>query len=60
MEYPRRMTDVYHVTVAGMNPHDLAASMQQEDNPFYDAIGTASVAHQIIVEGQIVGGIVDV
>lgn len=49
--------DVYHVTVAGINPHDVA-EVANEDQMFPES---ASVAQQILDEqGHIVGGIVEV
>ncbi len=55
-----RNTDVYHITVAGINPHTVAEAMQQADNPFYNPVGEVGVSHHIILEGKIVGGIIDV
>jgi hypothetical protein len=60
MKDTEKNTDVYHITVAGVNPHDVASEMQQEGSPFHDPIGGASVFQHIIVGNQIVGGIVDV
>ena len=51
---------VYHITVSGMNPHDLANEMGQEGSPFYDQHIKPSVAQHIISDVSIVGGIVDV
>lgn len=53
-------TDVYHITVAGVNPHDVASKINEPDSPFYDPIGNGSVVQHIMKDGQIVGGIVDV
>ena len=53
-------TDVHHVTVAGVNPHDVASEMKKEDSPFYDPVSGASVYQHIVVDDKLVGGIVDV
>ncbi len=53
-------TDVYHITVAGMNPHEIAEALNNPDSPFYDPSGNGGVVQHIMKDGQIVGGIVDV
>lgn len=53
-----RNTDVFHVTVAGVNPHDVAVELNGEDSPFHD--GNAGVYQHIVSENELVGGIVDV
>jgi hypothetical protein len=53
-------TDLYHITIIGMNPHDVAASTQQEENPFFLPNESASVAQSIRVDEELVGGIVEV
>jgi alpha-acetolactate decarboxylase len=53
-------TDVYHITIAGTNPHEVVSQMEAKDSPFYDPIGCASVSQHIMVDEQLVGGIVEV
>jgi hypothetical protein len=53
-------TDVYHITVAGENPHSVAAHMDEEDSPFGGEGVKPSVAQSINVNGQLVGGTVEV
>lgn len=54
-------TDNYHITVVGVNPHDVAVQLDEPDNPFDDDIGHPGVYSYIFDEDNtIVGGVVDV
>lgn len=53
-------TDIYHISVAGMNPHDVAKALNDPDSPFHDSAGNGGVVQHIMKDGQIVGGTVDV
>jgi len=55
-----RQTDVYYLTIAGANPHEIASNMGEPDSPFYDEVARPGVSQHIIVDGQLVGGIVEV
>ena len=54
-----KQTDVYHVTVAGINPHDVASCMGNPDSPFYDEVSRPGVAQHYGEQG-LEGGIVEV
>jgi len=55
-----RRTDAYHLTIAGANPHEIASNMGAPDSPFYDEEGRPGVAQHIVIDGEFVGGIVEV
>ena len=54
-----KQTDVYHITVAGMNPHDVASCIGDPASPFYDKVGRPGVAQHYGEQG-LEGGIVEV
>jgi len=55
-----KQTDVYHITVAGINPHDVARKMGEEGSPFYDEGSRPPGVAQHYGEGELIGGIVEV